>query len=332
MPLRAPAARLARMSTAEAGPVTQMPATDIGPSSSGGGMRRVSFFCVGAQKCGTTALHNYLNRHSDIALPSLKETHFFDDGHGEWSGGVQAYLAKYFAHASPTQVLGEIDPEYLFFPEMPRRLAAAFPEAKLIFMFREPVARAYSHYWMTVRRGRESLPFAEAIAAEPARLAAGGHLEQSDFSYFSRGLYYAQVGRYLECFPREQMLFILSEDLKGAPEATLQSVYAFLGVPTPPYEPITDVEAHHAYMPVSRRFQELLEPQSRVKRVAKKLFPASIRRPLMDVMWRMQDRNRKPFEVPTLDAAFRVGLQALYAADIEALAGLIGRDLSAWLD
>jgi hypothetical protein len=286
--------------------------------------------CVGAQKSGTTALHHYLNRHPDIALPSVKETHFFDDGHGEWHIGVPAYLEKYFGEANEQQLLGEIDPEYLFFPEVPARLAGAFLEAKLIFMFREPVSRAYSHYWMTVRRGREPLSFADALLAEPSRLARGSHLEQSDFSYFSRGLYHEQVRRYLEHFPRDQMLFLLSDDLKREPAQTLASVYRFLGVASRPYEPITEDEAHQAYMPVSTAFQGLLEPQSRLKRIGKQLLPATVRGPLMDLLWRVQERNRKPFKAPPLDVSLRTELQTRYAPDHEALAALIGRDLSAW--
>lgn len=292
--------------------------------------KTVSFYCVGAQKCGTTALHHYLNRHPDIALPAVKETHFFDNGHGEWGMGIPAYCDKYFCHAAGGQILGEIDPEYLFFPEVPLRIAAAFPQAKLIFIFREPVSRAYSHYWMTVRRGREPLPFAEAIAAEPARLARGSHLEQSDFSYLSRGLYFAQVCRYLQHFPREQMLFLLSDDLRKAPERTLQLVYEFLGIPPRPYEPISDDEAHQAYMPISMTFQGLLGADSRVKAIGKALLPAVIRRPAMQWMWRLQEHNRRPFKAPPLDQALRAELIERFDEDRAGLATVIGRDLGAW--
>ena len=108
-----------------------------------------SFFVVGAQKAGTTALHHYLARHPDIFLPKIKETHFFNDGHGEWHRGFNYYLQKYFSSRNEKKLAGEIDPEYLFFPETAGRIAAHIPNAKLIFIFREPVSRAYSHYWMT---------------------------------------------------------------------------------------------------------------------------------------------------------------------------------------
>lgn len=288
------------------------------------------FFCVGAQKSGTTALHHHLSRHPGVFLPSVKETHFFDDGHGEWPLGLAHYLAKYFGGAAQGALAGEIDPEYLFFPEVPARLAQHFPAAKLIFILREPASRAYSHYWMTVRRGREPLNFTDALDAESERMR-GDHLSQSDFSYTRRGFYFEQVSRYLKHFPKENMLFLLADDLKTQPQETLRSVYEFLALSPIPFMPISKDESHQAYMPVSMGFQGLLDQQSRIKRVAKALLPVGVRRPMMDLMWRIQARNRKPFMAPAMAPELRARLRDLFAADIRQLKELIGRDLSHWL-
>jgi len=192
------------------------------------------------------------------------------------------------------------------------------------------VSRAYSHYWMTVRRGREPLDFAAALAAEPVRLA-GDHLARSDYSYASRGRYGAQVERYLKLFPREQMLFLLSDDLKRRPEETLARVYAFLGLSPVRYTPISDEEAHQAYMPISRGFQGLLEERSRLKRLGKALLPSFVRRPLMDLMYRLQEHNRRPFATPPLDQALRARLATEFAPDLRRLQQLTGCDLGHWL-
>ncbi len=288
------------------------------------------FFCVGAQKSGTTALHHHLSRHPGVFLPSVKETHFFDDGHGEWSLGIAHYLATYFGGAPKDALVGEIDPEYLFFPEVPARLAQHFPDAKLIFILREPVSRAYSHYWMTVRRGREPLDFVDALDAESERMH-GDHLSQSDFSYTRRGFYFEQVSRYLTYFPRGNLFFLLAEDLKREPQETLCRIYEFLDLPPMPYEPISEEESHHAYMPVSMGFQSLLDEKSGIKRVAKALLPVKVRRPMMDLMWRIQARNRKPFMAPAIAPELRARLRDHFAADIRQLQELIGRDLGHWL-
>ncbi|MBI5750777.1 MAG: sulfotransferase [Hydrogenophilales bacterium] len=289
-----------------------------------------SFFCVGAQKSGTTALHHHLSRHPAVFLPSVKETHFFDDGHGEWPLGIGHYLANYFDGAPQDALAGEIDPEYLFFPEVPARLAQYFPAAKLIFILREPISRAYSHYWMTVRRGREPLDFADALDAESERMR-GDHLSQSDFSYSRRGFYFEQVSRYLKYFPRGNLFFLLSEDLKREPQETLRRIYAFLDLPSIPYVPISEEESHQAYMPVSMGFQGLLDEKSRIKRVAKALLPVGVRRPMMGLMWWIQTRNRKPFKASPMAPALRAHLRDRFAPDIRQLQELIGRDLSHWL-
>jgi hypothetical protein len=288
-----------------------------------------SFFCVGAQKSGTTALHHYLSQHPDVYLPSVKESHFFDDGHGEWRLGLDHYLRRYFGSAPAGALAGEIDPEYLFFPEVAGRLAGYFPNARLLFVLREPVARAYSHYWMTVRRGREPLDFAAALAAEPGRMG-GDHLTRSDFSYASRGHYAVQIQRYLDHFSREQMLFLFSDDLKRNPASALDQVYGFLGLQPIPYRPISDEESHQAYMPISMGFQGLLDERSKLKKFSKALLPGFVRRPMMDLLYQVQERNRKPFKPPPMDPASKARLQDEFAADIDYLQELTGNSLGAW--
>ena len=192
------------------------------PGKTEGLVMKPSFFVLGAQKAGTTALHHYLAQHPDIFLPAVKETHFFNDGHEEFSLGDNFYLEKYFVQAQKGQIAGELDPDYLYFPDCPRRIAAHFPNARLIFIFRDPVARAYSHYWMNVRRGWETLSFAEAMDREEERLHEARPLwpqnkEWSRFSYADRGFYCRQVKRYLEFFPRENMFFLLSDELAADP-------------------------------------------------------------------------------------------------------------------
>lgn len=291
--------------------------------------KTLGFLCIGAQKAGTTALHHYLAQHPQICLPAVKETHFFNNGHGEFGNGLAFYLNKYFSKCGASQVCGEIDPEYLYFPEAIPRLFEAFPQAKLIFMFRDPIARAYSHYWMTVRRGREPLSFEAAIRAEAARMTQG-HLAMMDYSYVSRGLYFQQLKHCLDFYPHEQMLFLLSDDLKSRRAETLQTVCDFIGVPTIEFDELSDEQSHQAFMPRSRSLQHLVEGESRLRRLGKALLPESVRRPLMNVMFGLQARNRQSFEVPPLDPGTRRHLVGVFEADTRALEQLIGRDLGSW--
>lgn len=312
------------------------------------------FFVVGAQKAGTTALHHQLSHHPGIYMPSLKETHFFDDGHGEYHLGLDHYLRKYFPNATPSKLAGEVDPEYLFFEEVPGRLAGHFPQAKLIFIFREPAARAYSHYLMSYSRGIDRLDFPAALVREevrmnlrpelvdpkaeripyvpPTRTEEHGqdlfrHVAQSDFSYFRRGLYGSQVVRYLEHFPRERMLFLLSEELNREPEQTLRRVYEFLDVEYVSPRALEAAERNQATAPRSTVVQDVLLDASPLKAVAKRLLPPGIRANLKRALLAA---NREAGKPAPLDRATAADLRQRFAADRELLAEIIGRDLTPW--
>lgn len=314
-----------------------------------------SFFVVGAQKAGTTALHHYLAHHPDIFLPAVKETHFFDDGHGEFRLGVAHYLDTYFRADTSPVIAGEVDPEYLFFPEAAERIARYFPNSKLIFMLRDPVARAYSHYQMTLSRGFERLDFAQAIAREEMRMtlmpetvngdaervlyqpAAAtdaerhrlfNHVVRSDFSYIGRGFYHRQVAHYLTFFPREKMLFLLADDLKRDAAATLKQVYAFLGVKEVPYVLLADEQTNQATLPRSPSLQRFLLDHSPVKALLKRLAPSGVR---LAMRKQLLAANVQSAKLPAMDAAIEAQLRSDYAEDVAQLATLIGRDLSGWL-
>lgn len=314
-----------------------------------------SFFVVGAQKAGTTALHHYLVGHPDIFLPAIKETHFFDDGHGEYSLGMAHYLNTYFLEDNGHAIVGEVDPEYLFFPEAAARINEHFPAAKLIFVLRDPVARAYSHYQMTLSRGYERLGFAQAIAREEARMGffpesidadservlyqppaateesrrrLFNHVVRSDFSYVGRGFYYRQVARYLEYFPKTQMLFLLADDLQHDAARALQRVYEFLSVQEVPYVMLADEQTNQATLPRSPGLQRFLLDRSPVKTMLKCLIPSGVR---LAMRKQLLASNVQSAKLPVMDAAIETHLRSIYAEDVKQLATLIGRDLSAWL-
>ena len=197
-----------------------------------------TFLGIGAAKCGTTTLAHHLRRHPEIAFPrsGRKEMHFFDEG-DVTTESLRAYRAEF----DPGRVSGEITPAYIFDPRCPGLIRDALgPDLKLLVLLRDPVDRAWSHYWHAVRewykpeyrpRGYpvEDLSFEEAIEAEPARLASGKfHIRHQ--SYFSKGLYDEQLDRWFERFDRSQFWIGLNEDLALRPREMLNEVSAFLGV------------------------------------------------------------------------------------------------------
>ena len=188
-----------------------------------------SFLCIGAQKAGTTTLHDALIQHPQIFLPEVKETHFFvrED---RFQLGFNDYQERDFSQSSDNQVIGEIDPEYLFFPAAAPRIKQFLGEQlKFIIILREPVSRAFSHYQMSQRRGLETLDFLTAIQEEPNRISTD--LGFRHFSYISRSQYLKQITNFQKHFPNASFLFLLFEkDIQHGLHETIQKVTDFLGV------------------------------------------------------------------------------------------------------
>ena len=193
------------------------------------------FLVLGAQKAGTTALYAYLRWHPGITGPSWKEVSFFDR---HWWRGERWYRG-HFPLRSGGRLVGEASPSYLFHPLAPERARALVPDARLVALVRDPVARAYSHYQHEVALGRESLAFEDALAAEPGRTA--GEVDRLvadprafsrawwDHTYVARGLYAEQLERWLEHYPREQLLVVPTDDLGDRPAETYAEIVRFLG-------------------------------------------------------------------------------------------------------
>jgi hypothetical protein len=192
---------------------------------------------VGAMKCGTSSLHNYLVQHPGVIAPLRKEVHYFDV---QYERGERWYRAHFGRVDEPGLNL-DSSPYYLFHPLVPQRAHALLPAAKLIVLLRDPVRRAYSHYWHERDKKREALSFEDAIAAEPERLGddegrlARGEIAQSrahqHASYLARGRYAEQLGRWLAVYPRGQLLVLRFEDLAREPMAVLGRTCDFLGLP-----------------------------------------------------------------------------------------------------
>jgi hypothetical protein len=206
------------------------------------GTPRISFMIGGAQKCGTTALAEYLRAHPRVRLPLGKEAHVFDAPDYDDAALPEAIDARFAAHfAEPWQdslVYGDATPISLFLETAIQRAARYNPALRWIILLRDPAARAISQHAMEHARGTESLPLLRALLAERRRLRRargdlGWNSSLRNHSYRARGEYAAQLQRLLHHFPREQVLLLRSVDLAQDAAATLREVYAYLGLAEP---------------------------------------------------------------------------------------------------
>jgi hypothetical protein len=286
-----------------------------------------NFLCVGAAKAGTTSLSDILGQHPDIFLPSLKEAHFFDRP-DYYEKGLGWYENEIFSKCKGQSAIGEITPSYLYFDYVPERIFATLGGGlKFIFMLRNPVDRAYSHYLMMVRRGHEKESFESAILMEGDRVRQG-FFPGLRFSYIGSGMYATQIKRYLNFFPKENMFFILfEEDFIKKRTETIRKLLCFLGVRDKGFD--LDIQRNAASSPRLQFLNTLLFSQNPIKKIAKLAVPSmNLRRSMRYLLDRVNQRDRK-FE--RLDGNMKHRLfKKYFGNEVRELEGIIGRDLSLW--
>jgi hypothetical protein len=195
--------------------------------------RLPDFIIAGAPRSGTTWLYVLAQRHPQIAMaqPMLPEPKFFlvDE---VWQRGVDYYSKTWFDPLPAGRVLGEKSTNYLESPEAAERISRALPRAKLIFVLRNPVDRAYSNYLWSRQNGLEDETFERALALEEQRErdVAPQTRYARPHAYFSRGLYAEHLVRFFARFPREQILVLRHEHIVARPEDIAAAFQRFVGV------------------------------------------------------------------------------------------------------
>lgn len=269
--------------------------------------RLPDFLIIGAMRSGTTSLARYLGAHPDVYVAPEKELHFFDR---HFELGIEHYRRQ-FAGAT-AQIAGEATQTYLYDALAVDRISTTLPDAKLIAVLRNPVDRAYSHYWQKRAYGTETLSFAAAIAAEPERLREADRDQQFAYSYLDRGHYVRQLEHVVERFPRTALHVLLLEDLRDDPESAYRAVCRFLHV-------ANDVVPGNVGEPLNA----FVSFRSRKVRHVSRRFP----RPLRNAVGRV---NARGGGYEPLDPALRAELAEYFAPSNAELATWLGRDLDAW--
>ena len=299
--------------------------------------RLPTFFIIGAAKSGTTTLYDVLKQHPQIGLSSVKEPRFFSNDE-KYAKGIHWYLETYFSHIdSGIVVRGEASPQYLYWSnKVAPRLQETYQNnivPKFICIFRDPVQRAYSHYWHAYRYGWEELTFDAAIRFEEERvrhfLETHAGTDEMFFSYYGAGLYATQLTYFLDIFSRDQFLFLLQDDLVGNFPETVTRLLEFLEVDSS--FRISPVFSNRAALPRSQRLVKYLKEPARpysLKWWFKLMLPLPARQKVKRLIRR---RNLKDTAYPPMDPGLSKELRVRYTGEILRLQEIIGRDLSHWL-
>lgn len=185
-------------------------------------VRRPNLFIIGAAKCGTTSLHAYLGRHPDAFMSEPKEPGYFVPEMDYYPKDLGWYL-DLFAGAGDARIVGESSTHYTKVPVfscVADRVADFSPEARVIYLMRDPVERAVSHYWHNVRKHQETRPMLQAI--------------RDDVQYRAFGHYALQLRPWMSRFDSGSILTLVFEEMVADPRATLDEVVRWLGLPKAP--------------------------------------------------------------------------------------------------
>jgi hypothetical protein len=271
-----------------------------------------TFVIIGAMKAGTDSLFHYVRSHPAVFMATTKELDFFVE-ELNLPRGQSWYRAQFAEAPISAMAIGEASTSYTKFPMyggVPGRMAACIPDARLIYMLRDPVERIVSHYHHEWILGRERRPINEAV------------LEDGAYVQFS--CYGTQLSRYLEWFPMQQIHVLRTEDLRARRRESLSAVFDFIGVDGT-FVPSNIEEEYH------RSVDKRVTGRSVAQLTRTKAY--AFLRPVVPQRVKALARDKLTTglaEKPHVADRVRAELGARLADDIALLKTIVGHDFDAW--
>ncbi len=289
--------------------------------------RKPNLFVIGAMKSGTTYLNKLLNKHHAIFMCSPEEPSYFVDPSAlrriwpdAWDLGLwrdEEHYLRLFQSTGDAVILGEASTNYTKLPLVPgvaKKIHLFNPEARFIYIMRDPVERTISHYWHMVRYHAERRPMLDAIRAEAQYL---------DVSHYAM-----QLLAYYDLFNSDCIAVLTFEQLVGAPKATMRNLYRWLGLSDADVDVSGFDQPENVTPPVLRaatRSAALVRlRQSRAGRLLTPYLPPAIRAMGLRMATDLVDRR-------SIDTSEVTGyLRSIQGPQTDALVRLVGRDFPEW--
>ena len=239
--------------------------------------------------------------------------------------------ATYFNEWKGEKLVGHAPVNASFYAEKAAKRIYEFNSSmKLIMILRNPIERAYSHYWYCHRNGLEDESFEEALEREEALLKLDKKREEQCLYYMSHGFYYEQLIEYLKFFNRSQLLILYYDDFKKNPEKTLKEIYDFFGLEEIRNEGINR-KYNVASMPKFRIIHKLIYKDNIIKDAYKRVVPERFREyARRTIIGNILKKNLAPFEYVPMKEETREFLQNIFRGPNKELEELLGKDFSNW--
>ena len=268
-----------------------------------------TFIIIGAMKCGTSSLHEYLDRHPGICMSTPKEPSYFVHNRHK---SLNWYKDR-FRREVP--VRGEASTHYTKYPiheGVPERMHALLPGARLIYLIRSPVERFLSHYVHNYVAEGERRSVEEVL-----------HPLQDQNPYLAYGKYFMQLKRYRNYYPRNQILLVKSSSLKDDKRETLSKVFEFVGAKPERYDFGPEIRKRDSDGLKAKTSIGSALLESKFVRQLVQQSPSGL------ISW-----LKKPFEYsapqPSLSQRQRAKLREYYQQDVEDLREYSGLCLDDW--
>jgi hypothetical protein len=274
---------------------------------------------IGAAKCGTTSLHSYLGLHPDVFMSERKELNFWHEP--DCLERLERYEAQF-----PTDrpIRGEASIRYTYHPiyrGTAERIHSVIPSAKLIYLVRDPVERAISHYLQAYSVGMESRGVEDAF----------GDLDDPGNRYVAASSYASQLDQYLAHFPPSSLLVIDQRDLLVGRDTALRKAFRFLGVDEEfssfGFEERRNITAGKRRRPaVYARLK-----YSEAARLVRRLPPSVRRGAFAPVRWMLsRPALHRPLRAPAVSEGLREELASVFEPEVRRLEALTGRTFDHW--
>lgn len=303
-----------------------------------------NLFLVGAPKCGTTSMHNWLSQHPEIFMSEPKEPLYFCTDHIREADAYQqkrSYVFKYrdaesyfslFNEADNEKYVGESSTRYLSSLEAPQKIYEHNPKAKIIIMLRDPVDFMYSWHSEQLRQTTEDIDdFKKALQMEEKRKKQESmpSIVKCPFDIFYRewASFSRQINNYRRYFPDEQIKILLLEEIKQSPENIYTELLKFLQVEDTEFLPSFEIHNPHSSLK-SKNINRFIENSKYIRRASQLLLPAKIRHGVTHII---KSKNQKKETRPPIPETTRKELMTRLKPEVEELANITNKDLiSLW--
>jgi hypothetical protein len=290
--------------------VSEAPARAAADGARAGRGALPNLIVIGAQKCGTSGLHYYLSLHPEVWMSRPKELNFFLEERN-WPRGLEWYERHFDADA---RVRGEASPNYSAYPHhlgVPGRMASVVPDARLIYLVRDPLERIAAHWVHNYAKRREKGSLRETLM-------------HPNTTYLMRSQYHMQLSRFLSHYSRDRVLVLDQEDLRTRRAETLREVFEFVGADPAFTHPHFQSERHQtARKTRATRLGARLERASRSR--GGRLLPRNF--------WLALDERlpfRRPIDRPDIRGALDDEVLRVLREDATRLRELTSKEFASW--